>query len=55
MRYITRNLRFEDGEWDKPDEAGTANWRVVAVLRTDIARSAPPRVEYLLCLIEDRT
>lgn len=58
MRYITRTLRFEDGEWDQSviDEAGYGNWRVISVLDYHAVGSpTPSRVEYLRCLVEDRT
>lgn len=57
MSYITRTLRFEDGEWDQSilKEQGYGNWRVVAVLSMHEARPDSPRIEYVRCLIEDRT
>jgi hypothetical protein len=56
MRNITRNLRFEDGELDSTElDDGWRNWRIIAVLDYHQARATGPRVEYLSCLIEDRT
>jgi hypothetical protein len=54
-KYITRVLRFENGEMTTPNEAGWANWHVVAVLKTEHSSSGGKRIQYVECLIEDTT